>query len=156
MTTQANYTPEEWKLLKETPIVVGAAVAAAAKSGLGTAKELLTVVTGTTGGIVEFPENALIQSLLREEDDWPNPFKDIKRDDLKAIALNNCRRVTAVLEQKAPTEGAEEYRRWVISVGEAVANAAKEGGFLGIGGDRISEREQSLLDEFATALRFGA
>ena len=42
-----------------------------------------------------------------------------------------------------------EYKRFVFSLAEEVARAHKEGGFLGIGGTEISEREQAVLDEIA-------
>jgi hypothetical protein len=37
-------------------------------------------------------------------------------------------------------------------VGARVAAAAKEGGFLGFGGTRVSESEEAALNEIAAAL----
>ena len=42
-----------------------------------------------------------------------------------------------------------EYKRFVYSLAESVAHAHKEGGFLGIGGKPVSEREQTALDAIA-------
>lgn len=155
MTTRGDYTAEEWALLKETPFVVGAAVAVSAASGLGTAKELFAVVTGTTGGMLAFPENELIQALLKDED-RPSPFRGMDRDELLPAAIERCRQAAVVLEAKVPAREAEDYKRWVIAAGEAVANAAKEGGFFGFGGEQVSEPEQSLLDEISIALGVNA
>ncbi|MGH2893834.1 MAG: hypothetical protein ACRDPM_11315 [Solirubrobacteraceae bacterium] len=39
-----------------------------------------------------------------------------------------------------------------MTVAQAVAGAHKEGGFLGIGGTRVSEAEDQALDEISQAL----
>jgi hypothetical protein len=48
--------------------------------------------------------------------------------------------------QKSPAE-AEEYKRWLVALAQKTAEAAKEGGFLGIGGTRVSEAETSAVSE---------
>lgn len=40
-----------------------------------------------------------------------------------------------------------------IPVGEKVAAAAKEGGFLGFGGTRVSEQERSALQDLTSTLQ---
>ncbi|NJM09202.1 hypothetical protein HC891_27880, partial [Candidatus Gracilibacteria bacterium] len=44
------------------------------------------------------------------------------------------------------------YRTWLFDLAQRVANASREGGFLGIGGDAVDAREQGLLDALKTAL----
>ena len=39
-----------------------------------------------------------------------------------------------------------------LAVAEKVANAAKEGGFLGFGGERVSAGEKALIDNIKSAL----
>jgi hypothetical protein len=60
--------------------------------------------------------------------------------------------VVTLLARKAPAPEAEGYKRWLLTVAQRVAEAAKEGGFLGIGGVRVSEAEQATLAEIAGAL----
>ena len=43
-------------------------------------------------------------------------------------------------------------REFLVKLGEKVANAAKEGAFLGFGGERVSEPERTLLAELAQAV----
>ena len=50
------------------------------------------------------------------------------------------REAIAAVRGKAATDLAA-YQGFVKALGERVANAAKEGGFLGIGGERVSEGE---------------
>lgn len=57
-----------------------------------------------------------------------------------------------VLQSKATAEELDDYRRFVVALAERVANAHKEGSFLGIGGTRISEKEQTALDAIAASV----
>ena len=52
---------------------------------------------------------------------------------------------------KAPGDAAG-FKAWLGQVGQAVADAASEGGFLGFGGVQVSEAEKATLDEIAVAL----
>ena len=44
------------------------------------------------------------------------------------------------------------YKRFVLGVAQAAAEAHKEGGFIGIGGKRISDEERVALDEIEAML----
>ena len=57
-----------------------------------------------------------------------------------------------LLAKKASTEEAAEYKAWAMSVAENVAKAAKEGGFLGFGGEQVSAGEKTLFAELASTL----
>ncbi|HXW01019.1 MAG TPA: hypothetical protein VEC93_21580 [Anaerolineae bacterium] len=52
----------------------------------------------------------------------------------RAHALDQVRQVGALVDQKAPAQEAQEFKQWLASLGQKVAEAAKEGGFLGFGG----------------------
>ena len=40
----------------------------------------------------------------------------------------------------------------ILSTAQATAEASKEGGFLGIGGQQVSAEEQAVLDQIKSAL----
>jgi hypothetical protein len=159
MSTIASFTPEEQVLVREVIPLVGLAVATAGNSGIiGTFKEAVAVARGMTDAATQYPQNELIQSLIKDlsqnrptmpsySSTQPNVQQQIKSD-----ALEKCRQVVALLSQKANTQEASDFKRWIISVSEKVANAAKEGGFLGFGGQRVSEAETATLKEIATVL----
>jgi hypothetical protein len=44
-------------------------------------------------------------------------------------------------------------RTWLASISRGVAEASKEGGFLGFGGVQVSDAEKATLDQVATALK---
>jgi hypothetical protein len=53
--------------------------------------------------------------------------------------------IRPVVEKAAPEE-VDDFREWIRMASQRAALAAKEGGFLGIGGVRVSEREQQVLE----------
>ncbi|MCX7790349.1 MAG: hypothetical protein N2378_06885, partial [Chloroflexaceae bacterium] len=72
------------------------------------------------------------------------------RDPARAVAA--CRAAGELLARKAPPEVTAEVREWLIDLGQEVARAAIEGGFMGMGGQRVNERERAILAEIAAAL----
>jgi hypothetical protein len=59
--------------------------------------------------------------------------------------------VTAV-RARATAEDVEAYKGFVLAVVQTVAETNREGGFAGIGGEEVAEREQAALDEIAALL----
>jgi hypothetical protein len=72
--------------------------------------------------------------------------------NIAAVASERLREAMSVLEAKATPEEVDAYKRFVMTVAQAVASAHKEGGFLGIGGKQISDAENQALDEISVAL----
>jgi hypothetical protein len=56
-----------------------------------------------------------------------------------------------LLNRKAPGE-AEGVKRWLLGTAQQAAEAAREGGFLGIGGVKVSDAEKAALAEVAQVL----
>jgi hypothetical protein len=46
----------------------------------------------------------------------------------------------------------QAYRKWLLYLAEVTAEGSREGGFLGIGAVRVSDKEKQGLHELATAL----
>ncbi len=83
----------------------------------------------------------------------PGSGLDFSRPEkVKTPALAACRAAAELLARKVTPEEAKAFGRWTVSVGRHVAEAAKEGGFLGIGGTLVSEKERATLGELASAL----
>jgi len=74
-------------------------------------------------------------------------------DDATADAIARISRVSRLLDRKEID--AAVYRDWLRSIGRAVAEASREGGFLGFGGEKISEQERRTLADLDAALSNG-
>jgi hypothetical protein len=46
----------------------------------------------------------------------------------------------------------DAYKGFVLAVAQTAAEANREGGFAGVGGEEVSEREQAALDEITAIL----
>jgi len=53
--------------------------------------------------------------------------------------------LAAMVDGKLSAAEATAYKEWVMSVAQTVAEAGKEGGFLGIGAVRVSPEEEAAL-----------
>ncbi|MGZ8097202.1 MAG: hypothetical protein ACXWUD_13260, partial [Methylosarcina sp.] len=71
---------------------------------------------------------------------------------LRKEAIEKARVALDLLRQKGSPEDIAAYRDFLVTLGNQVANAAKEGAFLGFGGERVSEPERILLAELAEAV----
>jgi hypothetical protein len=60
-----------------------------------------------------------------------------------------------VPKKKSPRRGAA-FKSWLRQISQHVAEAAKEGGLLGIGGVAVSEAEKATLGEISSALKLAA
>ena len=58
---------------------------------------------------------------------------------------------TAAVKQRSPGE-LEAFKATIRSIGKATAEAAKEGGFLGIGGTQVSDDEKAALAKIEAAI----
>jgi hypothetical protein len=71
---------------------------------------------------------------------------------LKAQVLEHLAKTSRLLEAKAPGDAAG-YKAWPEGITQKVSEAASEGGFLGLGGVKVSDTEKASIAEVAQALR---
>jgi hypothetical protein len=160
MAKKADFMPEEWQLILSMPQVASLYLALASPSGpLGLAQEMVASTKGIVEALKSSSGNELIDAVaadMREKAETRErlePLLKLSKDpnEMKAQCLQACRDVAALLSQKAPAE-AQQYKQWVYQAAQNSANAAREGGVFGIGGERISEAETAALNELAIAL----
>jgi hypothetical protein len=82
-------------------------------------------------------------------------FAGSKPAEIKIKAIDALRKVSALLDAKAPVD-AVAFKTWLRQIALSVAEAAKEGGFLGFGGVAVSEAEKATLAEISSALNLPA
>jgi hypothetical protein len=150
MTTKADFNAEEWSVLVEAPLLAGMSVVAAERGG--TLKESIAVGRTYAEARQHHGESPLLDELVASP-----PAMDPARlreggGNLQQLATTRLRDAAALLESKASAGEAEAYKRFVLTVAEAVANAHREGGFAGIGGTPVSDREQAALDTIRSTL----
>jgi DNA mismatch repair protein MutH len=70
----------------------------------------------------------------------------------KAQQMAGLQAAIAAVDATATPQEAAQLKQWLYGVGDAVAKAAKEGDFFGIGGKQVSADEAAVLVEIKTAL----
>ena len=163
LTTQAGFTTEEWTLLRTVPLFVAVGVSSADPSGiLGSIKEAAAGMTGMIESLQQGTKIELLGAMLADKSmpGMPDPKtlfgegnSEQKMANLKSAVLGRIREAANLVNSKATPEEAMAYRQMIMSVSEKAANASKEGGFLGFGGVRVSNAEQSFLNEVKAALQ---
>ncbi len=160
MAKKSDFTLEEWQLILSLPQVASLYLALASPSGpLGLVQEMIASTKGIVEALKASSGNELIDAVAadmrekaekRERIEAPlKPGNDLS--EMKAQCLKAFRDVAALLSQKAAADAAQ-YKQWVYESAQNSANAAKEGGVFGIGGERVSEAETAALQEIAIAL----
>ena len=162
MADKSSFTPDEWKCILEGVMMASVAVTAAEPSGLwGLLKESFAAGTTLAAGKTDAGSNALIKAVVADfetsegrslaRDGLKEKLAGSKVAEIKTKGLEALRQVGTLVDTKAPADAAA-FKGWLRQISQQVAEAAKEGGFLGIGGVRVSDAEKATLAEIASAL----
>jgi hypothetical protein len=159
MATKTDFTADEWAQLLKAPGWASIAVVAASPSGpLGVIKEMFAagkILAETKVGGAQNPlVGALVNDLTTSEGRQraqPSEVSGKSPEEVRAMAVAALERVAALLDGKAGAD-ADGFKRWLTALAGRVAEASKEGGFLGVGGTRVSEKENATLSDIGKAL----
>jgi hypothetical protein len=142
MTGRAAFTDEEWELLREAPATAGLVVLTA--EGGGTFRETFALAKAYTEARKQHGESELLDELVAAGPKSGGRFHT--KEEVRKRGLEQVREAGALLRSKATPDDAEGYRAFVMSLGERVAEAHKEGG------QEVSERERAVLGEIEASL----
>ena len=155
MGIRENFADEEWKNLLSMPYAVSMAVMAAAPSFLGAWSETKAMITepanlaASSGsgflGLLSANMQSKTRDLIKEQQD----LLMHDREGFRSKTIDACKSVTATLSKTTP-EDAIAYKKWVLAIGQKVAEAAKEHGVA------LSEPEKAVLSEISAALGISA
>lgn len=144
MTAKADFTPEEWTAVLEGPPSAGLNVITAQRGG--TFRETISMAKAYTEARQNHGASELLDEIVSAK-----PHVDHTRysspEELRQAGLQRIRDAVALLDQKATPDELEEYRRFVVTLAEKVANAHREGGE-----DAVSDAERAAIDEIRQAL----
>jgi hypothetical protein len=150
MTTKADFNAEEWTTLVEGPLLAGMGVVAVERGGA--LRESLAVGKTYAAARQHQGESSLLDEIVGSP-----PALDPSRlraggQDVQQLATSRLSDAVGLVEAKASADEAQAYKQFVVNVAEAVANAHREGGFAGIGGKPVSDKEQAALDKIRSTL----
>jgi hypothetical protein len=162
MAVQADFTPEEWKTILESTMMAGIAVTAADPSGLwGLLQESMASARIVFGAGRSEESSELIKAISADlessegrsaaREKLSEKLWGSKPSEITAKSLEVLHEAAGLVEAKVPGE-AQEFKTWLRTISQTVAEAAKEGGFLGFGGVRVSDEEKATLAQISVSL----
>jgi hypothetical protein len=147
-----KYSDADWNKVRGAPVAAMYLVATASPSkGTGAVEELAAAAGVVAETIKQVSPTSLIGTafgggmtkaeidLLKKEAPPRAQILGVISGGLAAVKANNPADATA-------------YRNMVLGVATKTAEAAKEGGFLGIGGTQVSKEEQAAVNDITAAL----
>jgi hypothetical protein len=150
VTSKADFNAEEWSIVVDGPLYAGLRVIAADRGG--TLRESMAMGRVYQEARAKHGTSPLLDALMKSPPAIdPDSLKQAG-GDIGAVTTEHLRQAISILEASATPEETDAYKKFVMTVAQAVAGAHKEGGFLGVGGTRVSDAENQALDEISLAL----
>jgi hypothetical protein len=167
MAAKTDFTPDEWKLLLQSPLLAGIAISAAEPSGLiGMVKESMASARALLSAASDPDADALVKAVAgdfetpegrghAQESVKATISGAAKPADVVAKALDSLKNASALLDAKGGADAAP-FKTWLTHIAKSVSEAAPEGGFLGFGGTQVSEAEKATVVQIAATLGVSA
>ncbi|MEG3439192.1 hypothetical protein V0288_18850 [Pannus brasiliensis CCIBt3594] len=154
------YTSDELATIARAVMITGMAVAMVDAGIISTAIEATALAREIAGAAETYPTNTIIQTLFSEEalkqaKENPPAKVEISAEDLQPdtaidTAIEKISAALAILNTKATPEDIQQYKEFIYSCADAVANAAGSGLF-GTGA-KVSDREAVALTKLKEIL----
>jgi hypothetical protein len=155
MSTKADFSVDEWDLLRSSPLMASLLVVAASPSGpVGLIQESTAAgkMIIQAAGTAQTPLLKALAEDLSQRISIPKPPPGATPEQIQTAAAEILKRTSDLLTQKATPEETTEFKQWLAKVAQATAEATKEGGFLGIGGTLVSDQEKAALSTVNSTL----
>lgn len=161
MSIKDTFTPDEWFKIMTGPGRAGAAVVAASPSGLtGLMAEAQAIATSVRENVSKQGRTPLMEAMAADllgtppkPEDLPQQERVKNMEEAKNQSIEGVRQAVWLVSSKTSPEDAQAYKDMLMQVVEATAKAAKEGGFLSIGGEQINDKERAVMAELQEVIR---
>jgi len=162
MANKTTFTPEEWKQVLESVMLSGLAVTAADPSGLiGVLKESMATGRSLLAAKSDPQSNELVRAVAADfetsegrqaaREQLKSTLQGSSAGDVKARSIAALHGIATLIVAKAPDDAAG-FKTWLQHIAAGAAEAANEGGFMGFGGVKVSDKERATLAELSGAL----
>ncbi len=149
MATKTDFNAEEWEQILGGPPLAAIAVITAQRGG--TVRESIEMGKAYAEARDKHTGNALLDEIIGSQ---PQVDRDkiASHEELQASVDQHLNSAIGILEAKATPEDVDAYKHFTIDLAERVAERHKSGGFLGIGGERVSDKERAAIEHLAATL----
>lgn len=163
MSTKDTYTEEEWSEITGAPVLAGFYISMSDPGVTSLIGETSAMMKAMTSGEVPAGAKDLVDSIMAgmkemadsgERLEMPEMTDEMKANPAaaKAALLDQIKAAGNAISAKGAPGEADAFKQWLVSIANATAEAAREGGFMGIGGKRVSDEEKAAMAEISAAL----
>jgi hypothetical protein len=154
-----TFTDDELKVIGKAPMMTGIAIAMVDLGIVSAAIEAVAMTKEFVSAAKKYPSNSIIQAIFSEEAVKSGSMKmekpDIKPEDVTSgalldMAIADINNAISTIESKATAEEVKEYKEFIYSCADTVANAAGTGLFGS--GTKVTDKEKVALAKLKTAL----
>lgn len=157
MTDKTSFSSEEWAGVLQLPGAVAMYIITASPAIGDSIKETYALAQNLADPAQKESASGLLKSVLDEFKDADSarqaqPKFEATQDmtALRTAILDAIRKEVALVDQKAEANEAIDFKMWLYKVANDTAQAAKEGDFLGFGGEKVNQAETDALTELGT------
>ena len=143
MSSKADFSEQEWKVVLEGPPAAGMIVATAQHGG--TFREAFAIGKAYVDARKEHGASELLDEIVSARPEIDRTRYNSPQE-LKDHGLQHLRDAVELLERKATPDEVEEFRRFVLTLADKVASAHREDGA------QVSEAESAAIEEIKAAL----
>jgi len=135
MTGKSDFTEQEWDTVLKGPPAAGLMVASAAKGG--TFKESFAIAKSYGEARQQHGASELLDAIVSAKPEVDHHLYH-SYEEIKKAAIEHVRDAVGVLETKATPDEVNDYRRFVLTLSDHVANAHREDGMAVSGGEQAA------------------
>ncbi len=165
-----KYQPQTWQKITRLPFMVAIGIEGAGRSGLsGSTRERRATLEAILAARTDYPGNPIICEILPKDGEEQALVAGLAQHDQVMDAIHEAglrttedlwnhsidclHEVIPAMKKHEAGHTVTDYAKWLLEIARQVAEAAKEGDFMGIGGQRFSAREQEYVKRLEQALQ---
>jgi hypothetical protein len=148
VTAKADFSEQEWTQVLEGPTSAGLVVIASDRGG--SIRETFSMAKVYAEARQQHDDSELLDAIVADKPEIDRT-KASSPEQLKANALQNVTTAVELVKGKATDDELAEYKKFILTLAEHVAEARKEG-FLGLSWERVSDDERQAISEIEAAL----
>jgi hypothetical protein len=153
---KAKFNDQEWRQIRLSPLAVTFYVVSANPSGVtGIAKEVIAAGNAMQSIVKDALPLSLVDVAFSSLNGKLDVDGKLEEPVSRPNTLARLHSAAATVRAKSPVD-AKSFGDAMVALSRKVAEASKEGGFLGFGGTLVSKEEEQAIAEIATALQGGA
>ena len=149
---KGTFTDDEWRKIRLSPVAVTFYVVSASPSGVsGITKEVIAAGDAMNTLVKDALPTSLVDVAFGSFDGKLELEGGLDESSPRGSMLGVVQAASAAVKAKSPVDH-KTFADTLVALSRKVAEASKEGGFLGIGGTRVSQEEEQAIAEITAAV----